>query len=170
MPLAGQVGHKTADRSPREVRGWLPPFLVSPSVGVLLWGLPHTIESFPPPSPLPSASPHGKIPPLQPPAAPPPRASLGFTPFSPKNGPNHLLSSSTPKQWLPSLINSTQHTAVRVILVRLRSDRVTPLLQTLPCSPSPLGESAESSSPVVGTLQSHTGRSRKRESGLCLIL
>lgn len=72
---------------PRDVRGWLPPFLVS-QCGVLLWGLPHTFESFPPPSPLPSASPHSKTPYSDP--LPPRRASLGFTPFSSKNGPNHL--------------------------------------------------------------------------------
>lgn len=33
----------------REARGWLSPFLVSPSVGVPFWGLPHISEPFPPP-------------------------------------------------------------------------------------------------------------------------
>lgn len=135
-----------------------------PSVGGSSLGTAPPLNPSHPHLHSPSASPHSRNPLLDP-HSPLHRASLGFTPFSSKNGPNHLYPHSTPRQWLPSLINSTQHIAVRAILVRLRSDHFTPLLQTLPRL-LPLGESAESSLPRCGALQStHPGRSRK-ESGL----
>lgn len=73
------------------------------------------------------------------------------------------LSSSTPSQWLPSLINSTQHTAVRAILVRLRSDHFTPLLQTLPQLPITLGRKCRIFLPRCGALQSHTEEGAGKE-------
>ena len=95
---------------------------------------------------------------------PPTQSISGVYSLLPQEWSKPPLSSSTPKQWLPSLINSTQHIAVRAILVRLRSDPFTPLLQTLPQFPITFGRKRRIFLPRCGgTTVIHRGRSRKEK-------